>query len=85
MLKVQNSQMNIFSPLLTFRYYVIGIIICPMLFYLPKFFELKTVYSKIGFDYVVDCVSLLSPPKLQSGGEYIELFSTNVLDVHTPN
>ena len=39
-----------------------GVVICPMVFYIPKFFELKTVYSPYSIRTVVDCASIIQPP-----------------------
>ena len=41
------------------RYYVIGIVICPMIFYIPKFFELRTDYQSVSLNVAVDCEELL--------------------------
>ena len=38
-----------------------GVVICPMVFYIPKFFELKTVYSPYSIRTVVDCASIIEP------------------------
>ncbi len=36
----------------------------PLLFYVPKFFELRTVHSRLGLDVTVDCETVLNPPKI---------------------
>ena len=51
------------------RYYVFGVVICPMVFYIPKFFELKTVYSPYSIRTVVDCASIIQPPPADLRGE----------------
>ena len=51
------------------RYYVFGVVICPMVFYIPKFFELKTVYSPYSIRTVVDCASIIQPPPGDLRGE----------------
>ena len=35
---------------------MVGIVICPMIFYIPKFFELRTVYVSVPImNVTVDC------------------------------
>jgi hypothetical protein len=41
---------------------VVGIVICPMLFYIPKFFELRTVFTTYSFNVTIDCAVLFGPP-----------------------
>ena len=45
-----------------------GIIICPVVFYIPKFFELKTVYSPYPIRAVVDCAFIMEPADDLRGG-----------------
>ena len=52
----------------SYRYYVFGVVICPMVFYIPKFFELKTVYSPYSIRTVVDCASIIEPAGDLRGG-----------------
>ena len=40
-----------------------------MVFYIPKFFELKTVYSPYSIRTVVDCASIIEPPAGDLRGE----------------
>jgi hypothetical protein len=43
---------------------MVAIILGPVLFYVPKFFELRTVHSRLGIDVTVDCSTILNPPKI---------------------
>ena len=43
---------------------MIGIIVGPCLFYIPKFFELRADHSRLGIDVQVDCETVLNPPKI---------------------
>ena len=42
---------------------MITIILGPCIFYVPRFFELKTTHTSIGIDMTVDCEMALNPPK----------------------
>ena len=46
-----------------YRYYMITIILGPCIFYVPRFFELKTTHTRLGIDMTVDCEMALYPPK----------------------
>lgn len=43
------------------RIYVAGFVVCPVLFYLPKFFEIRTVTGLMTFNQTIDCSSLVFP------------------------
>ena len=43
---------------------MLAIMLGPLLFYVPKFFELRTVHSRLGIDVTVDCETVLNPPKI---------------------
>ena len=60
-----------------YRYYVIAVIVCPIIFYLPKFFELRTVYSSISFDVTVDCSLVLFPEESEVTSEDIVFPNNN--------
>lgn len=47
-----------------FRYYMLAIMIGPCLFYVPKFFELRSVQTRLPIDLSVDCETVLNPPKI---------------------
>ena len=54
------------------RYYVAGIIIGPVIFYFPKFFELRTRYVGFSLNIPVDCYLVLNQIKNSSSqGNYI--------------
>ena len=42
---------------------MITIILGPCIFYVPRFFELKTTHTRLGIDMTVDCEMALYPPK----------------------
>ena len=53
------------------RYYVAGIIIGPVIFYFPKFFELRTRYVGFSLNIPVDCYLVLNQIKNSSSqGNY---------------
>ncbi len=41
------------------RYYVLGIVICPVVFYMPKFFELRTTYDTLAVP--INCAAIMQP------------------------
>ena len=45
----------------SFRYYVMAIIIGPILFYIPRFFEIETVYKPLSVDDISDNCSSFRP------------------------
>ena len=55
-IKFSNQDANEVS-IFNYRYYVIAIIIGPILFYIPRFFEIVTVYKPIDITTNTDCSS----------------------------
>lgn len=43
---------------------MIAIVIGPCLFYVPKFFELRSVQTRLPIDLSVDCETLLNPSNI---------------------
>ena len=50
-----------------FKYYVIALILGPCIFYVPKYFELRTEKTSLPVKFKVDCEPILLPTAPEIG------------------